>query len=159
MAKPMSKSLMFTVGGAIVVLLVLLVVLIINNSNNKTLSTSQQTAAKQQIETNWKKFFAAPTSLQGRESLLQNGSNFSQVIQGEFTALASQASSATISNISFPNKTSANVEYTVDLNGQPVLSNQSGEALLVNSSWLVSDSTLCHLVSLGGNRPAVCQNY
>jgi uncharacterized membrane protein YeiB len=158
MAKQTSKTLVFSIIGLIVIVAVVAVVLVVRH-DNKTLSPSQQTAAKQQIETNWKEFFAASTTLQGRENLLQNGSEFSQLIQGEFTELASQASSAIIASISFTNKTSANVEYTVDLNGQPVLSNEKGEALLTGSSWKVSDSTLCYLIGLSGSKPAVCKNY
>jgi hypothetical protein len=162
MAKRMSsKSLMLSgLGLVLIVIVVLVIVLVVRHDNktNKTLSTAQANAAKLQIETNWKNFFAAPTSLQGREKLLQNGTAYADLIQAEFTSLASQASSAVISSVNLPNKTTANVVYTVDLNGQPVLNNEAGQALLINNTWQVSDSTLCHLISLSGTTPAICQS-
>jgi hypothetical protein len=150
----------------IIVLIVVGVVLLVrhNNSNkSSSLNTAQTNAAKQQIETNWKTFFAASTSLQGREQVLQNGSQFTQPIQTEFAALGSSAVSSespsvAINNVSLINSTSANVIYTIDLNGQPVLNNEKGEALLVNNNWKVSDATLCQLLSLDGDKPSVCQN-
>jgi hypothetical protein len=155
------KSLMITILGLIIIVVVVLVVVLVTRHNNKTsntLTAAQITTAKHQIETNWTNFFAAATSLQGRENLLQNGSKYSQLIQAEFTSLASEKSSAVISSISIPNKTTANLVYTIDLNGQPVVNNVNGQALFVNNQWQVSDKTLCDLISLSGSKPSVCQS-
>jgi len=154
------KSLVLNAIGLVVIIVAVVVIIVVvhNNDKTKTLSQAQQTAAKQQIDSNWKTFFAASTTMQKRENLLQNGSNFTQLIEGEFQSLASEQSSAVVGTVSFPNTTSANVKYTVDLNGQPVLTNQSGQALLINNTWKVSDSTLCNLVKLAGSTPAVCKS-
>jgi hypothetical protein len=155
------KSLIISILGLVIIVVVVLVIVLVVRHNNKTsntLTAAQTTTAKHQIETNYTNFFAAATSLQGRENLLQNGSKYSQLIQAEFTSLASQKSSAVINSISIPNKTTANVVYTIDLDGQPVLNKQSGQALFVNNQWQVSDKTLCDLISLSGSKPAVCQS-
>jgi len=146
--------------------LVLVVVIIIgtaivverHKSNNVTMTTAQINNAKQQIEQSWKTFFAYSTSPKQREDLLQNGNQFTQPIQTEFSSLGSAASSAEVKSINIINPTSANVIYTVKLNGQPVLSDQKGVAVLINNSWKVSDSTLCQLLGLAGTKPTVCQN-
>ncbi len=154
------------VAVVIVVLVVVGVVLLVrhNNSNKSTaLTTAQTTAAKQQITTNWMAFFATSTSLQGREQVLQNGNQFAQPIQTEFTALSASAvstesPSVAVNSVSLINSTAANVVYTIELNGQPVLNDQKGEAVLVNKTWKVSDATLCQLLSLDGDKPSACQN-
>ncbi|HUD07633.1 MAG TPA: hypothetical protein VMQ52_00960 [Candidatus Saccharimonadales bacterium] len=159
------KSLILSILGLVIIVVVVLVIVLVARHNNKTtnnnapLTYAQTNVAIQQIETNWKNFFAYSTSLQGRENLLQNGSQFAQVIQGEFTALASQKSSASFNSINLTNNKTANVVYTINLNGQPVLNEQNGQALFINNSWKVSDSTLCGLISLSGSKPAVCKSY
>lgn len=144
----------------VVVIVVLAVILVVRNinKNSNMLSASQQTAAKQLIDTNWQQFFAASTSLQGRENLLQKGSSYAQYIQAEFFGLAAQKSHAVINDVTFVNKTKANVDYTVYLNGRPLLNNEQGQSLFIDNSWKVSDGTLCHLLNFGTNTPAACKN-
>ncbi len=168
----MSKSAIWSIVAIIVVAAaVVAVVLSVPNKANNTkgtttssinaktaAATKQKDAATKAIETNLKTFFAANTTMAQRESLLQNGSQFAQVMQGEFTQLNSQKPSVVINSISYPNSTTAKVNYTVDLNGQPVLKDQTGEALLINNTWKVSDSTLCELLSMGGQTPSICKN-
>ncbi len=160
MEKQSKKSwLMGLVGLIVVAAVVVVIILVVNNNSSKTLTPAQQTSAKQQIEANWQDFFAYATSQTGRQNLLQNGGTFSQVIKTEFTSLATAKSSAVISSVKFPSKTTANVVYSVDLNGQPVLTNQNGQALLINNVWEVSDGTLCNLLKQSGNSPTICKSY
>jgi len=159
--KPMKRSLTLSIVGLVIIVIVVVVIVLVaknNNNNSTTQSSAQLNAEIQQIKSNWKTFFAYSTSLQGRENLLQNGNNFSQLIQSEFSSLASAKSSAVITKVNLTNSKTASVVYTVDLNGMPELNNENGQALLVNNSWVVSDSTLCHLVSLAGSTPAVCKS-
>ncbi|MGD0284179.1 MAG: hypothetical protein ABSB12_01090 [Candidatus Saccharimonadales bacterium] len=160
MLKKMKNPLYLSIAGLIVIVVIVLVIVLIvrnNNSNSTTLSSSQQATAQQQINSNWQNFFAADTTLNGRENYLQNGSKFAQLLQQYFLGLQSQKSSATVNSVSFVNKTKANVVYTIDLNGQPVLDNQGGTALYLDNSWKVSDSTLCGLIKLASGTPTVCQ--
>lgn len=158
-----NKSLMFGIVAVVAIAIIVVVVLLLarqkNSNHTPALTAAQTNAAVQQIKTNWKTFYAASTSLQGREKVLQNGSSFTQPIQTEFKALGSQSSSAAVSSVNLLNSTSADVVYSVDLNGQPVLSDQKGQALLLNNTWKVSDSTLCQLLSLGGDKPSACQAF
>lgn len=163
-----SKSIIWsTVAVVVVAAAVIAVVLLVpgNKANtntttrtvSSTLTASQKTQATAKIKSNIQTFFAASTPMQTRINLLQNGKDFSQVMQVEFSQLANQKPSVTINSITFPNKTTAKVNYTVYLSGQPVLKDQTGEALLINNNWLVSDSTLCQLLSMGGTTPSVCK--
>lgn len=159
MQKPAKISL--AIGGFVLVIVIIVLVIILLNHKkshkNTVLTAAQITAAKQQITANWETFFLASTTLQGRENVLQNGSEFTQPIQAEFSQLGSQSSSADITNITLTNSTTAQVDYALELNGQKVLTNQKGEALFLNNTWEVSDATLCQLLALAGNTPTACQ--
>lgn len=156
------SSMVFTLGivGIVIVIVVVAIILLANHKSDKnsSLTVAQTTSAKQQIQKNWQTFFAASSSLQERESLLQNGSKFEQQMKSEFAALGAESPSATINSITLKGTSAADVNYTVKLNGQPVLTNQAGEALLVGNTWKVSDSTLCGLLAQDGSKPSVCQN-
>jgi hypothetical protein len=158
MENPMKKS---TLISAVVVIIlaiiaIVIVLLVRNNNSSKSLSTSQKAAYTKQIDTNWNAFFKASTSLKNREGILQNGASFAQPIQTEFNAFSTEDSAASVSSIVFTTKTAANVVYTIDLGGQPVLKDQTGQALLINNVWKVSDSTLCQLLTLAGTKATAC---
>jgi len=157
MEKKSNKTIILSIIIVMVIVVAAAVLLIVNHKSTN-LSSAQTATAKQQIQTNWEKFFAASTSTPNRESLLQNGTKFDSQIKSEFSALGAASSTAVIKSINLNNSTSANVIYTVNLNNQPVLTNQNGKAIFINNTWVVSDSTLCELLAMAGNKPAVCAN-
>ncbi len=160
----MSKSTIWSIAGLVVVIVaVVLIIIFVPNSSSSKKTTNNSTSTKNTaiintIKSNFATFFAASTTMSERQALLQNGSQFAQPMQAEFTALAGQKPSLTINSVTLSNATTAQVNYTVNLNGQPVLKDQKGEALEVNGKWLVSDSTLCQLFSLSGSTPSICKN-
>ena len=165
--KKMSKTtLTSTIALVLVIVAVILVALFMPNnktttsskSTSKTLSSSAQTAAIQAAEVNFKSFFSANTTMAERQKLLQNGSQFAQAMSGEFTQLSNEAPSVIINSASLTNATTLKLNYTVELNAQPVLPNQNGEALKIGGVWQVSDATFCQLLSLAGTPPTVCSN-
>jgi ABC-type transport system involved in multi-copper enzyme maturation permease subunit len=161
MQKQSSRSLTVGIGSIILIIIIVLVVVLVyrhKNANSvSSMSTAQINSAEQQIKSNWKTFFATTTSLQNRENLLQNGSQFTQEIQGEFAALGAESFSSTINSVNLTNTTAANVVYTVTLGGQTVLKDEKGTAVKVKNTWVVSDTSLCQLLGLGGSKPAVCK--
>lgn len=162
----MTKSAIWSIVAIVVVAAAVVAVVLLvpgksssptkTSSNSNTLTSVQQNVATTKIKSNIQTFFAASTPMTTRENLLQNGKQFAQPMQAEFTQLSTEKPSVTVNSVSFPNKTTAMVNYTVDLNGQPVLKNQTGESLYIGNNWLVSDSTLCQLLSMGGSAPAIC---
>jgi len=146
------------IACVVLVAVVITLVLTLGHKNSSSLTSAQQDLAKQQIQNSWETFFAANTSLQNRENVLENGSKFTVPIHQEFDSLDSQAPSATVSSITLTSPTTANVVYTIKLNNQPVLTNQKGQAVYITSTWEVSDATLCGLLNLGGVKPTACQN-
>jgi hypothetical protein len=55
--------------------------------------------------------------------------------------------------------TTAKVTYDILLSGTPVLTNQSGSAVLQDGTWKVSTTSFCGLLTLNGTKPlpAVCK--
>ncbi len=118
-------------------------------------NSSSDTAAVKQA---WTSFFSGSTSAADKIKLLQNGQEFSQIIN-EATGLAiSKTSSATVSKVVVNSPTSATVTYSIDLGGKPALQNQTGTAVRVNGSWLVGDSSFCALLALEGQSVPACSS-
>ncbi len=129
-------------------------------SNKNKISRDYNTASNiSQIHTNWETFFGAKTPISEREQLLQNGSQFDSEIKSEFNSLGTSSFSAKINNIAVTSSTQANVSYDVIFQGQEVLKDQKGQAVLVNNTWKISDSTLCSLLAMAGNTPKICQTH
>ena len=106
----------------------------------------------------WTGFFSGKTSATDKIKLLQNGQQFSQIIN-EATGLAiSTTSSATVSNVVINSPTSATVTYSIDLGGTPALENQTGTAVKVGGQWLVGDSSFCALLVLEGQKVPACSS-
>jgi len=163
----MSRRMLWIVGEVVVLIIIVVLVIVLapaksqdslSKKNTNQLSAAQKTSDTKLIEANVKTFFNSSTSMNQRVSLLQNGTQFAPAMESEFSQLDSEKPSVVISSVTFTNPTTANVVYSVELNSQPVLNHQTGQAVLVNNVWKVSDSTLCQLLSLGGSAPAACKN-
>lgn len=121
-------------------------------------NTSGTSAASEQaaVKANWEKFFNGSTPTPERQQLLQNGQQYSQELAGYASSPLAKQASATVSSVKL-NGNSATVTYTINVNGKPELPNQTGQAVLVNGQWKVSDTALCGLLELaGGQTPSVC---
>ena len=163
----MSRRMFWIIGEVVALIIIVVLVVVLTPAKSQDggskkvvsqLSATQKTAATKLIEANVKTFFDSSTSMNQRVSLLQNGTSFAPAMESEFTQLDSEKPSVVISSVTFTNRTTANVVYSVELNAQPVLNHQTGQAVLINNIWKVSDSTLCQLLSLGGSTPSVCKN-
>lgn len=110
------------------------------------------------IKSNWEKFFNGSTPTSERVSLLQNG----QAFAAEIASLSSlgAAASATVSSVSLTSSTQAAVHYTINISGNPVLSNQTGSAIYENGVWKVGDASFCSLLTMenNGKTPSVCSS-
>lgn len=134
------------------------------NSNKAVTTTSSQatqptTAQKQDaIKANWIKFFNGKTPTAERVALLQNGQQFSQAVGQLGQSQTAKSTSATVSSVKLTGNDSATVTYTIDLNGQPALKNQTGQAVLENGEWKVSEASACSLLQIAGSAPSMCSS-
>lgn len=139
-------------GFAVSALLSLAVGISACGSSSSSNSPNDATLVKQA----WTNFFAGSTSAADKIKLLQNGDQFSQVINEAAGLSIAKTSSATVSNVVINNSTTATVTYSINLGGQPALQNQTGTAVKVNGSWLVGDSSFCALLQLEGQAVPAC---
>lgn len=129
-----------------------------------TSATSQPASAAQMaIEANWAAFFNAKTPVARRVSLLQDGQEFASVIKAQAgSTLASQAT-AKVTKVTSVTSKQATVTYSILLDGQPELKNQSGVAVDQGGTWKVGVTSFCGLLSLenGGKTaglPSACKS-
>ncbi len=101
--------------------------------------------ASQEITGAFTRFFDGNTPVDTRISLLQNGQRYAQILQAESRIPNAKATSAEVSNVRV-NGQQATVTYTVLVNGNPVLQNQTGTAVLEDGQWKVGDQSFCQLL-------------
>jgi len=112
-------------------------------------------AATQQVTQDWEAFFSKATPLAQKATYLQNGSQMTSTIQQFASNPMVGQVSAKVESVKFTSPTQATVTYDIDgPTGTALLSGSTGQAILQNGTWVVSDSSLCSLLSLtGGSIP------
>ena len=111
-------------------------------------------AAKAEIIKNWKTFLASGTSRDVAVGLLENGDSLGPALKkaDEENAATGGDRSAKVTLVTFTSPTMANVNYDLHAAGQELKS--SGQAVLQDGVWKVSEQTFCSLVELGnGGQP------
>lgn len=124
------------------------------SAGSPTFGTAADT---QEVTQNWEAFFNKATPLAQKAQYLQNGSQMSATIQ-QFASnpLVGQVS-ARVDSVKFTSPTQATVTYDIiGPTGAPLLPNTTGQATKVNGTWVVSDSSLCSLLSLTGGKIPGC---
>jgi hypothetical protein len=114
-------------------------------------TAAAQAQAKAAITTAWTTFFHTGTKPAEAKQLLQNGDKMGPAIK-----VASQVQKSTkltedakVTNIAFTSATTATVTYDLLSHGSTLLPGATGEAVLDNGQWKVSQQTFCTLVALG----------
>jgi hypothetical protein len=142
-----------SVGIAALVIVVALVVAACGSSSTTAKSTpspSTSLSAAAQIKANWELFFAGTTSATRKIALLQNGQQFATTIQAQAGSAIAKGTEATVSAVKVVSPTTATVTYSILLNGQPALTNQTGQAVLVDGVWKVGAQSFTALLTLEG---------
>jgi hypothetical protein len=113
-------------------------------------------STKAQITADWKTFFAGTTSSARKIALLQNGKSFTQVIDGQAGSAMAKSVTAKVSKVTLVSPSKATVLYSLELGGEPALSNVSGEAILQDRVWKVGDQSFCALLALEEVKVPAC---
>ncbi|MCL7427820.1 hypothetical protein [Streptomyces sp. YS415] len=111
-------------------------------------------AAEQEIMRNWQKFFDPETSLEDKETVLENGDRMAPVLRAFSGDERGGQVGARVTEVAFTSPTEADVTYTLTLNGATALPDAAGTAVEQDGTWKVSAKTLCALVQLSGNGSA-----
>lgn len=122
-----------------------------------TAPTANASQVQNEVTQDWQAFFNKSTPVADKEKYLENGSALSGTLQ-QFAGnpLTSQVT-ATVTSVQTTSPTTATVNYNiVGANGTTLESGATGEAVLQNGTWVVSDASLCGLLSLTGTTPSQC---
>ncbi|MET7769321.1 hypothetical protein [Nocardia sp. NPDC005366] len=100
-------------------------------------------------------FFNAAAPVDQRVASVEKGDVFAPVLQAQAADPSKGGTTATVSAIKLVDASNANVTYTLLMGGNPVLPNQTGQAVKLDGKWKVGASTFCALMALqGGTSPA-----
>lgn len=108
-------------------------------------------AAETEIKQNWQRFFDPATSMEDKQTVLENGDRMAPVLQAFSGDERGGQVQAKVSKVEFTSPTEANVTYDLTLKGATALPDASGTAVEQDGTWKVSAKTLCALVQLSGN--------
>uniref|UniRef100_UPI0008327576 hypothetical protein n=1 Tax=Aldersonia kunmingensis TaxID=408066 RepID=UPI0008327576 len=95
-------------------------------------------------------FFNGQTPPAERAAVVENGQTFLPVLEGMTANPQAMGTSATVGGVSSVDANNANVTWTLNLNGAPVLPNQTGQAINDAGTWKVSAATFCALLAIQG---------
>ena len=125
-------------------------------STTTTVAGAPTAGAEKEVSDTFVAFFSAQTPPAQKINLVENSPAFADTINAQAATPLTQGAAATVSKVDLDAPGHATVTYTVLVNGQPVLPDQIGEAVEVDGSWKVSQTTFCELLTLQGNPPPVC---
>ncbi|HUB72250.1 MAG TPA: hypothetical protein VL984_17650 [Acidimicrobiales bacterium] len=115
-------------------------------------SSMSASSAKAKITADWKAFFSSKTPASEKVKLVQDGSQFAQVIKEQASSPMAQGVSASVSKVTLDKAmTGAAVVYTISIDGKAALANQKGSAVLQSGTWKVGASSFCSLLALEGS--------
>jgi hypothetical protein len=109
-------------------------------------------SAASAVKATWTTFFAKTTPVAQREALVENGSAMAGAMQAFAASPLTSEVTATVSGVTFPSPTKADVTYSISLNGQVVENAMAGNAVYQGGKWLVADTTLCGLLQLAASQ-------
>ncbi|MFD0364691.1 hypothetical protein ACFQZZ_24890 [Nocardia sp. GCM10030253] len=102
-------------------------------------------------------FFNGQTPAATRAGLVEKGPAFQQALDGMAVNPQAAGTSVTVAEVKLSDSTHADVKYTLLLNGNPVLPDQSGQALKEAGQWKVAAATFCALLAIqSGGQTTAC---
>jgi len=128
-----------------------------SSSSSAPLIPAGLTGTAKTVATNWVAFFNPATPVATKETLLENGSSFGPVLQGQASSAEGKESSAQVTAVTVSGST-ASVTWNLLIAGSAMLNKQKGQAVLTKGVWQVSTASFCGLLSLSPPVPAACKS-
>ncbi|MBF6170100.1 hypothetical protein [Nocardia blacklockiae] len=101
-------------------------------------------------------FFAGATSPQDKAAVVQNGDVFRPILDAQAANPQAQGTSVTVSAVKPVDADHADVTYTLLIGGNPMLPDQTGQAVKEAGKWKVATATFCALLAIQGGTSPVC---
>ncbi|MEU4842523.1 hypothetical protein [Nocardia testacea] len=96
-------------------------------------------------------FFDGKAPAATRAGLVEKGDAFAPMLEGMAADPRASGTSVTVSAVQLVDDKTADVTYTLLLGGNPVLPDQSGQAIKEGSAWKVAAMTFCSLLAVQGS--------
>ncbi|WP_058853751.1 hypothetical protein [Nocardia jinanensis] len=96
-------------------------------------------------------FFNGTAPAATRAGLVEKGDAFAPMLEGMAADPRASGTSVTVSAVELVDDKTADVTYTLLLGGNPVLPDQSGQALKEGDKWKVAAMTFCALLAVQGS--------
>ncbi len=102
------------------------------------------------ITANWIKFFDGSGAAADKIALLENGQQFAAQITAQASSPLAKSVTAIVASVTVDSPTAATVKYSLALGGTVALADQTGQAVLQDGVWKVSDASFQALLALEG---------
>jgi hypothetical protein len=96
-------------------------------------------------------FFDGKAPAATRAGLVEKGDAFAPLLAGMAADPRASGTSVTVSAVQLVDDKTADVTYTLLLGGNPVLPDQSGQAIEEGDTWKVAAMTFCSLLAVQGS--------
>lgn len=100
-------------------------------------------------------FFDGKAAPATRAGLVEKGDEFAPMLEGMAADPRATGTSVTVSAVEIVDDKTADVTYTLLLGGNPVLPDQSGQAIREGDTWKVAAMTFCALLAVQGTGEVV----
>ncbi|WP_328392744.1 hypothetical protein [Nocardia sp. NBC_00416] len=100
-------------------------------------------------------FFDGTAPPATRAGLVEKGDAFKPFLEGMASDPRASGTSVTVSGVQVVDDKTADVTYTLLLGGNPVLPDQSGQAIKEGDTWKVAAMTFCALLAVQGSGQAI----
>ncbi|HLX77272.1 MAG TPA: hypothetical protein VKR27_00180 [Acidimicrobiales bacterium] len=149
----LSRNLLHLRATSVLAASVIAIPVLLSACSSSPSAKSGNTAA---VKANWTTFFKGSTPAAKKISLLQDGSKFASYIEAQAKSAEARAVSVKVKSVRFTSNTTAKVSYAILIGGTTGLPSASGTAVLEGTTWKVSDTSFCALLSLESAKVSGC---
>ncbi|MEU4413104.1 hypothetical protein [Nocardia salmonicida] len=131
-----------------------------SSSTTSAVATSATTAATdpaavKSITDAYVLFFDGKAPADKKVAVVEKGAAFTPLLQAQAANPQAQSTSVTVGGVKLIDANNADVTYSLLMGGNPVLPDQTGQAVREGGQWKVAAATYCALMAIqGGTSPA-----
>ncbi|HEY9311003.1 hypothetical protein [Williamsia sp.] len=124
-------------------------------TSSEAAAATADAATTEAITTAYETFFNGAAPVEERTAYIENPAVFGPVLQGMSTNPQAAGTTASVQSVTLDAPDKATVVWDLELGGNPVLPGQSGEAVLVDGTWVVAGVTFCTVLAVQGSGEAI----
>ncbi|MFI5720391.1 hypothetical protein [Nocardia sp. NPDC051750] len=126
------------------------------NPEGNSATPDSPVAAAAAITGVYQAFFAPATPTSDRLALVERGPDFEAEISGMANHIRTALTTIEIAEVVLLDRINAELRFTLNISGNPVVSNQLGHAVKESDGWKIAATTMCGLVAISGGTSQAC---